>query len=106
MVDPEGPPTATYSHVRPNDDVDVDPGVYRVVGATDGRVTLLLVADDDGRRSHAGTVVHVDAATVAGSFEAATNPDGGFSPSRLVRSMAQSLYWQARSLVRLVRSLF
>jgi hypothetical protein len=106
MVDAEGPPTAPYSHVRPSDDVDVDPGVYRVVGTTEGRVTLLRVTDADGRRMHAGTVVRVDASTVAGSFEPAPNPDSGFSPTRLLRSMGQSLYWQARSLVRLVRSQF
>jgi hypothetical protein len=108
MVATEGPTTAPYSHVRPNDDADVDvsAGVYRVVGSQDERVTLLRVVDDSGRRVHSGTVVGVDASTVAESFEAAPNPDSGVSPTRIVRSMAQGLYWQARSLLRLVRSLF
>ncbi|QIB72785.1 hypothetical protein G3I44_01970 [Halogeometricum borinquense] len=44
---------AVYDHYRA-DDAAVSDGVYRVVGTDDETVTLLRVADADGRRSNVG----------------------------------------------------
>jgi len=70
-----------YDHVRAGADAPVPPGVYRVVG-TDGAVTLLRVADPDGRRIHPGTVERIDRETVQ-ALECADNPDAGLSASAL-----------------------
>lgn len=69
--------------------------VYRVVGAGD-EVTLLRVADADGRRVHPGTLRSVQAATLESDFEPAEDPDAGVSPGAAVRNAAQGLYWSVR----------
>lgn len=81
-------------HYRPTE-ADHDPGVYRVVGATDG-VTLLRVGDADGRRIHTGELRRVDAAALESGFEAARNPDAGLSPAGTLRDAAQGVYWSVR----------
>jgi hypothetical protein len=81
-------------HYHPTDG-DHPPGVYRVVGTTDG-VTLLRVGDAEGRRIHTGDVRYLDAATLESEFEAATNPDTGLSPAGTLRDTAQGLYWSVR----------
>ncbi|MFB6227084.1 MAG: hypothetical protein ABEH88_00600 [Halobacteriales archaeon] len=70
-------------------------GVYRVVGASD-EVTLLRVADADGRRVHPGTLRSVQRATLEADFEPAENPDAGVSPAETARNAAQGLYWSVR----------
>ncbi|MFB6219395.1 MAG: hypothetical protein ABEH77_09540 [Halobacteriaceae archaeon] len=83
-------------HYRPVEG-DHDPGVYRVVGTTDG-VTLLRVADDSGRRTHTGEVVTVAPATLEAEFEPADDPDAGVSPVAAARNAVEGLYWSVRRL--------
>ena len=81
-------------HYRPANG-DHAPGIYRVVGVTDG-VTLLRVGDADGRRIHTGEIYRVDGDTVETEFEAATNPDAGLSPAGALRDALQAVYWSVR----------
>lgn len=90
----EADTTVVGDHVRPTDG-EVDPGVYRVVG-TGETVTLLRVADGDGRRVHSGAVCHVDADGLDRGFEPAENPDAGFSPVELGKNLLQGMYWSVR----------
>jgi hypothetical protein len=85
------------AHYHPID-ADRDPGVYRVVGATDG-VTLLRVGDADGRRVHTGEVRRVTASTLRTEFEPAADPDAGLSPAGTLRNAAQGLYWSVRRVL-------
>jgi hypothetical protein len=87
--------TDVGDHYRVTGD-DYPPGVYRVVGGGDSDVTLLRVADDDGRREHTGEIRRVPASVLAAEFEPAANPDAGFSPVGAVRNGLQGLYWQFR----------
>ena len=64
-----------FEHFRPTDGA-ADPGVYRVVGRPGDEVTLLRVADEDGRRVHTGEVVRHPVVDFPASFERASNPDG------------------------------
>lgn len=70
-------------------------GLYRVVGAGDP-IALLRVTDADGRRRHTGELVRVSPHAIADEFEAADDPDAGFSPARNARSQLQGLYWSVR----------
>ncbi|WP_121820484.1 hypothetical protein [Halostella salina] len=81
-------------HYRATGD-DYPSGVYRVVGTLDD-VTLLRVADADGRREHTGEIRRVPPSVLAEAFEPAEDPDTGFSPVRAVRNALQGLYWQFR----------
>jgi len=56
---------AVYDHLSPTD-ADCPDGVYRVVGSSDGTVTLLRITDADGRRAHTGEVATVDADALDG----------------------------------------
>ncbi|OYR67264.1 hypothetical protein DJ78_16510 [Halorubrum ezzemoulense] len=85
------------AHYRPTDG-DHDPGVYRVVGATDG-ATLLRVGDADGRRVHTGAVCRVTASALRTEFEPAADPDAGLSLTGALRDAAQGLYWSVRRLL-------
>jgi hypothetical protein len=73
------------------------PGVYRVVGATDG-VTLLRVGDANGRRIYTGEVRYVDTAALGSEFATATDPDTGLSLRGVFRDAIQGLYWSLRRL--------
>lgn len=86
--------TDVGDHYRPTDGA-VDPGVYRVVGTTDG-VALLRVGDADGRRVHTGEVHRVDTDTLDAAFEPASNPDAGFALASALRDALQGLYWSVR----------
>lgn len=81
-------------HYRPVNG-DHAPGIYRVVGATDG-VTLLRVGDADGRRIHTGERRRVDDAALEAEFEAAANPDAGPAPVRALQDAVQGVYWSVR----------
>lgn len=75
---------APYDHLRTDGSGDVPPGVYRVVGATPSRVTLLRVADADAGRRHTGSLHRVGRETVERRFEPAPNPDPRFDVGDLV----------------------
>lgn len=81
-------------HYRPVSG-DHSPGVYRVVGTTDG-VTLLRVAEADARRVHTGETYHVEVSTLESEFEPTQDPDAGLSPATAVRNELQGLYWSVR----------
>lgn len=92
-------------HYRPTEaaaDATAIRGVYRVVGAGD-RVTLLRVADEQGRRRHTGETVRVDRAVLAEQFESADDPDAGFSPLRWLRGQIQGLVWSVRGPIERLR---
>lgn len=76
-------------------DPDHPSGVYRVVGTPDD-VTLLRVADANGRRRHTGTVLHVSSEAIEASFEPAADPDTGIRPVAQLRNQLQGLYWSVR----------
>jgi len=90
---------AVYDHVFPPDDAGCPPGVYRVVGVTDGSVTLLRVADGDGRRVATGETLTVERDAFA-AFTPAPNPDG----SRSFEAVADAGYWSVRAFVRQLRA--
>ncbi|SNZ11993.1 hypothetical protein SAMN06269185_1454 [Natronoarchaeum philippinense] len=81
-------------HYRPTED-DADAGIYRVVGVPDD-VTLLRVADADGRRVHTGAIRHVQRATLDADFESASDPDAGLSPVAWLRNLLSGMYWSVR----------
>ena len=84
-----------YDHVRPGEaalEAEYEPGVYRVVGAESGQVTLLRVGDENGRRTTTGMVVHVEADQFE-QFEAAENPDSNRSLGRALQLAPRTVYW-------------
>ena len=87
-----------YDHVEvPNSDHSA--GIYRVVGTTDDTVTLLHVADADGRRIHPGRTVSVSHDTYQ-QLPTASNPDGGGSITDLLASLPATGYWAVRGSAR------
>ena len=90
-------PVEPYDHYRPTTD-DYPDGVYRVVGAGEGDVTLLRVAAD-GRRVNGGTLVHVPQETLRSAFVDAENPDAGLRPWQAVDWVVAS----ARAVLDLLR---
>jgi hypothetical protein len=87
-----------YDHVEvPNSDHSA--GIYRVVGTTDDTVTLLHVADADGRRIHSGRIVSVSHDTYQ-QLPTASNPDGGGSITDLLASLPATGYWAVRGSAR------
>lgn len=88
---------SAYDHVRP---IDADPpdGIYRVVGTDRETVTLLRVADADGRRVTTGEVVAVDRGDLDG-FAPAENPDGNRPLGAAVASKLELTYWSVRVFV-------
>jgi len=70
----------------------VPPGIYRVVGIPH-TVTLLQVADADGRRRHTGNVVSVEPERLEREFDPAEEPTAGLDPGRLVLGPIRNLYW-------------
>jgi len=91
-----GADIAVSDHLRSTD--PDDDSIYRVVGTTAERVTLLRVSDGDGRRVNSGDVVTV-ARDALSSFEPAPNPDGNRSVgARLVLAL-RSVYWSFRTVL-------
>ncbi len=85
-------------HYRPTksaSEATAQRGVYRVVGTGDP-LTLLRVADKDGRRRHTGEALRIDRQVLAARFEPADDPDAGFSPLRWLRGLLQGLVWSVR----------
>jgi hypothetical protein len=87
-----------YEHYRPTDAAYPD-GVYRVVGVSDGRVTLLRVANADGRRTNSGELVTADAGDLGG-FTPAENPDGNRSLADAAVSAVRMAPWSALAFAR------
>lgn len=109
MAEPTSPsaePVAVSTHLRPVDreatGAGVPPGVYRVVGTVADHVTLLRVADADGRRAHTGEV-HSVPRTALDSFELADDPDENRPLSAVLLSQLDAVVWQFRTLGRTVR---
>ncbi|WP_254536084.1 hypothetical protein [Halomarina litorea] len=65
---------APFDHFRADEGAPVAPGIYRVVGADDERVTLLHVGDTAGGRVHTGRIERVPR-TALDRLEAADSPD-------------------------------
>ncbi|QLK25614.1 hypothetical protein HYG81_16250 [Natrinema zhouii] len=81
-------------HVRPTDG-DYPDGIYRVVGTSEGAVTLLRVGDADGRRVNTGEIVTVSVGDLE-AFEPAENPDGNRPFGATVASQLEMGYWSLR----------
>lgn len=90
-----------YEHVERQD--SDHPGTYRVVGVTDASVTLLHVADADGRRIHPGRTVSVSR-TEYESLPTASNPDSRGSLGEMVTSLPTAIYWSLRGFSRSLAS--
>lgn len=96
-----------YDHLRPAGDggstaeTAVNDGVYRVVGTGAERVTLLRVADADGRRRHTGEVVTVPRDDLA-AFAPAENPDASPSVAARLGSQIDGFRWSLWLLWRAV----
>ena len=87
---------AVYDHVELLGS-DHSDGIYRVVGTTAERVTLLRVADADGSRVHSGELVSLSRDSAA-SLPAAANPDeNSGSLGTTLRSMPTVAYWGVRA---------
>jgi hypothetical protein len=86
-----------YDHLR-STDPDDDVGIYRVVGTHAESVTLLRVADGDGRRAHTGEVITVPTDALD-DFEPAENPDGNRSVAGRLRSLVEGVYFSFRSVL-------
>ncbi|MFC7234009.1 hypothetical protein [Halosegnis marinus] len=91
-MDPE---TAAVSAYLSPTDAAVPEGVYRLVGLPDGRATLLLVGDAEGRRVHSGRLVAVSRPALAG-FERTDPP----APRRSVSGALTLGYWSVRAFAR------
>lgn len=95
--------TATvFDHVRPADS-DYPDGTYRVVGSDGEAVTLLRVADADGRRVHTGDVVTVGVDEFDG-FVPAANPDGNRSLRGRTGAKLETVYWSLRAFAEQLRA--
>jgi len=93
MTDP-----AVYDHLWPTG-TDYPDGTYRVVGTENDAVTLLRVANAQGRRVATGEVVSVPREELGG-FDAAENPDGNRPLGAALNSKMRALYWSARVFAR------
>jgi len=89
---------AAYEHFRLTD-LDHPDGVYRVVGADDETVTLLRVADADGRRVNSGELVTIPTGELAECPDA-ENPDGNRPLGETVTSNLKTTVWSLRVFVR------
>lgn len=92
---------AVSDHVAPGD-AEYPPGVYRVVGTSDGRVTLLRLTDGDGRRVHTGDLLTVDA-DAFGGFDRVDPPSPTTSLGARVASAAETGYWSLRAFGQQLR---
>ena len=89
---------SVYDHVRPTG-VDYLDGTYRVVGTGEKAVTLLRVADADGRRINSGELVTVSYNDFD-EFDPAENPDGNRPLGSVIRSTLEMDYWSVRVFVQ------
>jgi len=89
---------AVYDHFRLTD-LDHPDGIYRVVGADDETVTLLQVADADGRRVNSGEIVTLRSGELAECPDA-ENPDGNRPLGETIASNLKMIVWSLRVFVR------
>jgi len=89
---------SVYDHFRVTD-LDRPDGVYRVVGIDDDTVTVLRVADADGRRVNSGEIVTVRSDELAECPEA-DNPDGNRPLGEKVTSNLLMTYWSLRAFAQ------
>jgi len=96
------PSLAVSDHVAPTD-AEYPGGVYRVVGTSDGTVTLLRVADGDGCRVHTGELLTVDADGVE-RFEPTDPPAPTRSLGARAASTVEMGYWTLRAFGQRLRA--
>ena len=89
---------SVYDHLQPTD-LGYPDGTYRVVGTSEDAVTLLRVADADGRRVNTGEIVTVDSDDLD-EFGPAENPDGNRPLGAVVASKLEMTYWSVRVFVQ------
>lgn len=82
---------------------DVSDGIYCVVGRDEATVTLLRIADANGRRIHTGDLVTVSLDEFTG-FTPAENPDGNRPPGATLISHIEIGYWSLRVFVQQLAS--
>jgi hypothetical protein len=88
---------SVFDHVSPGE-ADHPDGIYRVVGTDGDGVTLLRVADAEGRRCNTGVLLTVDDDEFE-RFVPAENPDGNRPVGGAVASAATATYWSGRAFV-------
>lgn len=88
-------------HVRSTTDTP-GPGVYRVVGVSGESVTLLHVADSDGRRQHTGETSSVTVEALD-SMERTTNPDENRPVSAAIAAQLDGFWWSLRLIEKRAR---
>jgi hypothetical protein len=87
---------APYDHYEPRGtDLEIVPGVYRVVG-TGEPPTLLRITDEEDRRRATGEIVRVSREEIAAGFEPTENPDVGIDPIGTLRNLASGAVWSVR----------
>jgi hypothetical protein len=89
---------SVYDHLSPTD-IDYPDGIYRVVGTSGEGVTLLRVADTDGRRINTGEIITVSYDDLDG-FDPAENPDGNRPLGSVLTSGVETVYWSVRIFVQ------
>lgn len=95
--------SVTVSDHLSADDADYPDGIYRVVGTSGDDITALRVGDADGRRTHTGEVVTIEADDLEG-FVAAENPDRSRSVTARVSALPSTAYWSARAFASRLRA--
>ena len=89
---------SVYDHVRPTR-VNYLDGTYRVVGTGEEAITLLRVADVDGRRINTGEIITVSYDDFD-EFDPAENPDGNRPLGSAITSTLEMVYWSVRVFVQ------
>ena len=89
---------SVYDHFSPTDTGYPD-GTYRVVGTSGEGVTLLRVADTDGRRINTGEIVTASYDDFDG-FDPTENPDGNRPLGSALTSGVEMVYWSVRVFVQ------
>jgi hypothetical protein len=96
-VDGEAPSGAVGDHVSPTTG-DLAPGVYRVVGTDEERLTLLRVGDAEGHRVVTGQLHRVPRGNLDG-FVSTTPPTAPGGPEAALVDAAEAGYWSVRVFV-------
>lgn len=93
------PSTVAVSDVLVPTEADYPAGRYRVVGATEERVTLLVVGDAEGLRIHSGELLRVSRGDLTG-FEATGPPIVRRTLGGRIAAALAMLYWSLRAFAR------
>ena len=89
---------SVYDHLSPTN-IDYPDGIYRVVGISGEGITLLRVADADGRRVNTGEIITVSYDDLDG-FDPTENPDGNRPLGSALTSGVEMVYWSLRVFVQ------